>query len=52
MAKPHYVFGKRNSSKIISEIIENYLNDNESINFKVFNQLNQFNYSKTLNMII
>ena len=33
MAKPHYVFGKGNSSKIISEIIENYLNDNESINF-------------------
>ena len=25
MAKPHYVFGRGNSSKIISEIIENYL---------------------------
>ena len=48
MAKPKNVFGKGNSSKIISEIIENYLKDNESINFNIFNELNQFNYSKTL----
>ena len=48
MAKPHYVFGRGNSSKIISEIIENYFIDNESINFNISNELNKFNYSKTL----
>ena len=48
MAQPHYVFGKGNSSKIISEIIENYFKNKELFNSNILNIFNKFNYSKTL----
>lgn len=48
MAQPHYVFGRGNSSRIISEIIENYFYDDQSTNSTILNKLNKFNYSQTL----
>jgi hypothetical protein len=48
MAQPHYVFGRGNSSLIISEIIENYFYNNQSTNSNILNKLNKFNYSRTL----
>ena len=48
MAQPHYVFGRGNSSRIISQIIENYFYDDQSTNSTILDKLNKFNYSQTL----
>ena len=45
MAQPHYVFGKGNSSKIITEIIINYFKSDDKDNSII---LNKINYSETL----
>ena len=49
MSKPHYVFGKGNSSKIISEIIENYFINHSLSNPNILNILNKYDFNRTLN---
>ena len=49
MSKPHYVFGNGNSSKIISEIIENYFINHSLSNLNIVNIFNKYNFSLSLN---
>ena len=48
MAKPHYVFGTGNSSKTISEIIENYFICQDLFQSNISYIINKLNYSQAL----
>jgi len=48
MSQPHYVFGKGNSSQIISEIIENYFINHALSNSNIFSILSKYNINPIL----
>ena len=48
MAQPHYVYGSGNSSIIISNIIENYFNNNNLSNSKELYNSKKLNYTSIL----